>query len=131
TSEAGAREAKTSGRPARHDVGVTRIGILTGGGDVPGLNSIMKSVVYRGWEIGWETIGIRHGWKGLTHLGPAGASDAEFVVALSRDNTRRIDRSCATVLRTSLTNPARMKPDRLPEELDPARLPGLEVAEGR
>ncbi len=124
-------EAKTSGRPGRHDVGVTRIGILTGGGDVPGLNSIIKSVVYRGWEIGWETIGIRHGWKGLTHLGPAGASDAEFVVALSRDNTRRIDRSGGTVLHTSRTNPARMKPDRLPEELDPARLPGLEVADGR
>ena len=67
------RRAPTPGRAARHHVGVTRIGILTGGGDVPGLNSIIKSVVYRGWEIGWETIGIRRGWKGLTHLGPAGA----------------------------------------------------------
>jgi 6-phosphofructokinase len=55
-------EAKTSGRPGRHDVGVSRIGILTGGCDVPGLNSIINSDFYRGWVIGWETIGIRHGW---------------------------------------------------------------------
>ena len=108
-----------------------RIGILTGGGDVPGLNSIIKSVVYRGWEIGWETIGIRRGWKGLTHLGAAGASDKELVVALNRDNTRTIDRSGGTVLHTSRTNPARMKPDNLPEQLDRARLPGLEAADGR
>lgn len=45
-----------------------RIGILTGGGDVPGLNSVIKSVVYRGAELGHEVIGIRRGWEGLTHL---------------------------------------------------------------
>ena len=43
-----------------------RIGILTGGGDVPGLNSVIKSVVYRGAEIGCEVLGIRRGWEGLT-----------------------------------------------------------------
>ena len=58
------------GRPIwqhAHDV-MKRIGILTGGGDVPGLNSVIKSVVYRSSEVGWEAIGIRAGWKGLTHL---------------------------------------------------------------
>jgi len=45
-----------------------RIGILTGGGDVPGLNSVIKSVVYRGAEIGCDVIGIRRGWEGLTHV---------------------------------------------------------------
>ena len=45
-----------------------RIGILTGGGDVPGLNSVIKSVVYRGAEIGCEVVGIRRGWEGLTHV---------------------------------------------------------------
>ncbi|MGZ6213942.1 MAG: 6-phosphofructokinase, partial [Candidatus Limnocylindria bacterium] len=110
---------------------MTRIGILTGGGDVPGLNSIIKSVVYRGWEIGWETIGIRRGWMGLTHLGPAGASDGELVLELNRDNTRRIDRSGGTILHTSRTNPARMKRDGLPDGLDPNRLAGLQVAEDR
>src|ERR1700757_2941393 len=99
---------------------VKRVGILTGGGDVPGLNSIIKSVVYRGWEIGWETIGVRRGWgggthlgalggRGLPHLGPSGEADAELVVALNRDNTRQIDRSGGTILHTSRTNPARMK----------------------
>jgi ATP-dependent phosphofructokinase / diphosphate-dependent phosphofructokinase len=43
-----------------------RIGILTGGGDVPGLNSVIKSVVYRGAETKSEVIGIRRGWEGLT-----------------------------------------------------------------
>ena len=123
--------AVTHGHSARHDVAMTRIGILTGGGDVPGLNSIIKSVVYRGWEIGWETIGIRRGWRGLTHLGPAGEADAEFVVALDRDNTRRIDRSGGTILHTSRTNPARMKRDSLPENLDAARLPSLQGPDDR
>ena len=44
-----------------------RIGILTGGGDVPGLNSVIKSVVYRATELGYEVVGIRRGWEGLTH----------------------------------------------------------------
>ena len=45
-----------------------RVGILTGGGDVPGLNSVIKLVVYRGEEMGKEVIGIRRGWEGLTHV---------------------------------------------------------------
>jgi len=44
-----------------------RIGILTGGGDVPGLNSVIKEVVYRGSENNCEIFGIRRGWEGLTH----------------------------------------------------------------
>ena len=50
-----------------------RIGILTGGGDVPGLNSVIKTVVYRGSEIGCEVIGIRRGWEGLTHVNLQGS----------------------------------------------------------
>ena len=45
-----------------------RIGILTGGGDVPGLNSVIKGVVYRGTENDCEVVGIRRGWEGLTHV---------------------------------------------------------------
>jgi 6-phosphofructokinase len=45
-----------------------RIGILTGGGDVPGLNSVIKSLVYRGAELGCEVLGTRRGWGGLTHV---------------------------------------------------------------
>ncbi len=47
-----------------------RIGILTGGGDVPGLNSVIKSVVYKGVEMGYEVLGVRRGWEGLTHMRP-------------------------------------------------------------
>jgi 6-phosphofructokinase 1 len=110
---------------------VTRIGILTGGGDVPGLNSIIKSVVYRGRELGWETLGIRRGWMGLTHLGPEGEADTAFVRVLTRDNTRAIDRTGGTVLHTSRTNPARMKRDRLPEGLDAGRLASLATDDDR
>ena len=49
----------------------TSIAILTGGGDVPGLNAVIKSVVYRATEMGRNVIGIRKGWKGLTHMNPA------------------------------------------------------------
>ena len=54
-----------------------RIGILTGGGDVPGLNSVIKSVVYRSTELGYEVIGIRRGWEGLTHVRTGGELDTE------------------------------------------------------
>ena len=87
-----------------------RIGILTGGGDVPGLNSVIKSVVYRGAELGCEVIGIRRGWEGLTHvdLNDPG-SKAHYILPLNRENTRTIDRSGGTFLHSSRTNPAKMK----------------------
>ena len=60
-----------------------RIGILTGGGDVPGLNSVIKTVVYRGSEIGCEVIGIRRGWEGLTHVNLQDpASRARYILPL-------------------------------------------------
>ncbi|MFI5262644.1 MAG: 6-phosphofructokinase, partial [Candidatus Limnocylindrales bacterium] len=54
-----------------------RIGILTGGGDVPGLNSVIKSVTYRATELGYEVVGIRRGWEGLTHQRPGADPDPE------------------------------------------------------
>ncbi|HET7107498.1 MAG TPA: 6-phosphofructokinase [Candidatus Acidoferrum sp.] len=87
-----------------------RIGILTGGGDVPGLNSVIKSVVYRGAELGCEVIGIRRGWEGLTHLDLNDpASKAQYVQPLNRENTRTIDRTGGTFLHSSRTNPTKMK----------------------
>jgi ATP-dependent phosphofructokinase / diphosphate-dependent phosphofructokinase len=87
-----------------------RIAILTGGGDVPGLNSVIKSAVYRGAEIGCEVVGIRRGWEGLTHLDPDDpASRARYILPLNRENTRTIDRSGGTFLHSSRTNPAKMK----------------------
>jgi 6-phosphofructokinase 1 len=87
-----------------------RIGILTGGGDVPGLNSVIKSVVYRADENNSEVIGIRRGWEGLTHLNLEDpASKARYVLPLNRENTRTIDRTGGTFLHSSRTNPAKMK----------------------
>ena len=88
---------------------VKRIGILTGGGDVPGLNSVIKSVVYRGSGIGCEVIGIRRGWEGLTHVDLNDpASKSRYILPLNRENTRTIDRTGGTYLHTSRTNPTKM-----------------------
>lgn len=87
-----------------------KIGILTGGGDVPGLNSVIKTVVYRGGAIGREVTGIRRGWEGLTHLNfEDPASVDRYVIPLNRTNTRTIDRTGGTWLHSSRTNPLKMK----------------------
>ena len=113
------------------DAVMKRIAILTGGGDVPGLNSVIKSVVYRSSEVGWEAVGVRRGWQGLTHLDPSVEDGGGFVRRLDRVTTRAIDRTGGTVLHTSRTNPSDMGRSALPEHLDPARLAGLETGEGR
>jgi 6-phosphofructokinase 1 len=87
-----------------------RIGILTGGGDVPGLNSVIKEVVYRGTENNCEIFGIRRGWEGLTHVNlDEPVSRERYIWQLNRANTRTIDRFGGTVLHSSRTNPSRMK----------------------
>ena len=87
-----------------------RIGILTGGGDVPGLNSVIKSVTWRGIENGCEVLGIRRGWEGLTHVNlDDPASRARYLMPLDRDNTRTIDRTGGTILHTSRLNPSRVR----------------------
>ena len=100
---------------------IRRIGVLTGGGDVPGLNSVIKSLVYRSTELGYAVLGIRRGWEGLTHQRPGAELDPAYVMPLDRINTRTIDRTGGTVLHTSRTNPRRTRADRLPAHLSPAR----------
>ncbi len=96
-----------------------RIGILTGGGDVPGLNSVIKSVTYRATELGYEVLGIRRGWEGLTHHRPDLARDPAYIMPLDRATTRTIDRTGGTMLHTSRTNPRKMRAERLPPHLSP------------
>jgi 6-phosphofructokinase len=92
-----------------------RIGILTGGGDVSGLNAVIKSLVYRCMEVsGYEVIGIRRSWMGLTHANLERGLDVENFLPLNRDNTRTIDRTGGTFLHTSRTKPSRMKVAGLP-----------------
>lgn len=107
-----------------------RIGILTGGGDVPGLNAVIKSVVYRSTALGYEVLGIRRGWEGLTHLRPGGEPDPDYVRPLDRANTRTIDRTGGTWLHTSRTNPRRMRRAALPAWLEPARVAATATADG-
>ena len=94
------------------------IGILTGGGDVPGLNPSIKAVVNRVAEAGDEVVGIRRGWGGLLYTNP---DDPESVranlVPLTPSSVRTIDRSGGTVLHTSRTNPARVQSSEVPEFL--------------
>src|SRR3984957_9798434 len=101
------------------------IGILTGGGDVPGLNSVIKSVVYRSSEMGRRVVGIRKGWKGLTNVNPAETGESIYHRELTRDNTRTIDRTGGTILHTSRTNPSRVPASKVPEHLSPERLKSL------
>ncbi len=111
----------------QHGAGMKRIGILTGGGDVPGLNSVIKSVVYRSSEVGWDAIGIRRGWKGLTHVDPARDDGGGYLRPLDRVSTRAIDRTGGTVLHTSRTNPSSMSRASLPDRLDDRRVSELET----
>ena len=98
-------------------MGRKRIGILTGGGDVPGLNSVIKSVVYRGYEHGLDVVGIRLGFEGLINVDlDSAASRARFIMELDQENCRTIDRTGGTILHTSRTGPTKVQ--KLPPHLE-------------
>jgi 6-phosphofructokinase len=106
-----------------------RIGVLTGGGDVPGLNSAIKGIVSAGEDEGYKVIGIRRGWEGLTHLNLEDPISKErYVMPLTVENTRTIDRTGGTILHTSRTNPVKIKA--IPEHLKNHDLPKKESASG-
>ncbi|HET7433265.1 MAG TPA: 6-phosphofructokinase, partial [Thermoanaerobaculia bacterium] len=96
-----------------------RIGILTGGGDVPGLNAAIKSFVWRALETErFEVVGLRRGWASLLNIIPdASVDNSAWVTQLNRANTRAIDRSGGTVLHTSRINPSISKPENIPAHL--------------
>ncbi len=95
-----------------------RMGILTGGGDVPGLNPCIKAVVYRAEDKGAEVIGFRKGWGGLLNYDfDAPDNEGKRYVRLNKANTRTIDRSGGTFLHTSRTNPGKVKKEDIPEFL--------------
>ncbi|HSB27421.1 MAG TPA: ATP-dependent 6-phosphofructokinase [Pyrinomonadaceae bacterium] len=75
-----------------------RVGVLTGGGDAPGLNPAIKGLVYRGSELGLDVIGLFDGWRGLLNPLPE-------VMTLNRETVRRWDRDGGTNLGSSRTNP--------------------------
>lgn len=95
-----------------------RAAILTGGGDVPGLNPCIKAAVNRVVESGNEIIGIRRGWDGLVSCDPNDPKSLEAnTMKLDNRRVRTIDRTGGTFLHTSRTNPGRVASDRVPEHL--------------
>ena len=109
---------------------IRRLGVLTGGGDVPGLNPAIKAVVYRAEAMGISILGLRAGWEGITFMDRSRGRDAllfhldepatwhgSYLMPLNRLNTRTIDRRGGTILQSTRTNPARTKVSDLPPHL--------------
>jgi 6-phosphofructokinase 1 len=106
-----------------------RIGILTGGGDVPGLNACIRSVVLSADDLGWQVVGFRRGWEGVMNLDPADpASVAAHSIVLTREGVRGIDRAGGTILHTSRRDPRTEKEgDRTPDVLAVLEKLGIEA----
>jgi 6-phosphofructokinase 1 len=95
-----------------------RIGVLTGGGDVPGLNPCIKAVVNRVVDAGHEVVGLRRGWAALVrHDLDDPESAEEWFQPLTSSTVRTIDRTGGTFLHTSRTNPSRVRADEVPAHL--------------
>ena len=94
------------------------IGILTGGGDVPGLNPAIRAVTIRATREGYKVIGIRRGWAGLIDVirDPQADNSNNFQV-LTEEIVNKAGRTGGTFLHTSRTNPSRVRRDRLPPAL--------------
>jgi len=96
-----------------------KVGILTGGGDVPGLNPAIKAAVEAAIDRGWEAVGIRRGWGGLLHCNlESPHARKNLFVSLTRSTVRTIDRTGGTFLHTSRTNPQRVKAADTPDFLE-------------
>ena len=94
------------------------IGILTGGGDVPGLNPAIRAVTIRAIRDGYKVIGIRRGWGGLVDIvRDKKADNSNNFRELTEDVVNRAGRTGGTFLHSSRTNPTRVKKDALPEHL--------------
>jgi 6-phosphofructokinase 1 len=91
-----------------------RIAVLTGGGDVPGLNPCIKQIVNRAMDNGYDVLGIRRGWAGLLEYNLDAEDNSNYVIPLDREKVRRIDRSGGTFLHTSRTNPSKVKSKNMP-----------------
>ena len=94
------------------------IGILTGGGDVPGLNPAIRAVTFRALREGYEVIGIRRGWGGLVDIVRDEKHDnSNNFQRLTEDVVNRAGRTGGTFLHSSRTNPARVSKNSVPDHL--------------
>lgn len=109
---------------------IRSLGVLTGGGDVPGLNAAIKALVYRAEALGIRVLGLRAGWAGITYLDRSRGYEqllfraddpstwkSNYIMPLNRLNTRSIDREGGTILQSTRTNPARVQVSELPEHM--------------
>jgi len=104
-----------------------RIAVLTGGGDVPGLNPCIKAITEGALSEGWDVLGFRRGWAGPLNYNPDRPEEsARYLLPLTHEQVRTIDRTGGTILHSSRTNPAKMKPSDLPDFLK-----GLPVKDGK
>jgi ATP-dependent phosphofructokinase / diphosphate-dependent phosphofructokinase len=116
--------------PGRTNGRTRKLGVLTGGGDVPGLNAAIKAVVFRAESLGVQVLGLRAGWEALTCLDRSRSIPeltyrseddstwmAGYLMPLDRRNTRDIERLGGTILQSTRTNPAKVRVGDLPPHL--------------
>jgi 6-phosphofructokinase 1 len=94
------------------------IGILTGGGDVPGLNPAIRAVTIRALREGYQVIGLRKGWSGITEIiRDKNADNSDHFIVLTEQIVNKAGRTGGTFLHTSRVNPSRMKKESVPLHL--------------
>ena len=94
------------------------IGILTGGGDVPGLNPAIRAVTIRALREGYQVIGIRRGWGGLVDvIRDKNVDNSNNYRSLTEEIVNRAGRTGGTFLHTSRTNPGKVRKEDVPEHL--------------
>ena len=94
------------------------IGILTGGGDVPGLNPAIRAVTFRALREGYQVMGIRRGWAGLVDFVPdKDADNSANVLMLTEDIVNRAGRTGGTFIHTSRTRPSHLPRSVVPPHL--------------
>jgi 6-phosphofructokinase len=116
--------------PAQTTRKIRALGVLTGGGDVPGLNAAIKALVYRAETMGVQVMGLRSGWEGITYINRSRPREelifrmedpstwqGHYLMPLNRLNTRTIERQGGTILQSTRTNPANVRVRDLPPHL--------------
>jgi len=94
------------------------IGILTGGGDVPGLNPAIRAVTFRALREGYRVLGLRRGWAGLVEMIPdKDADNSDCVHALTQEIVNRAGRTGGTFIHTSRTRPSHLPKSVVPKHL--------------
>jgi len=94
------------------------IGILTGGGDVPGLNPAIRAVTIRALREGYQVIGIKNGWKGVISINPSKPKDEQdYCIVLNEALVNRLGRTGGTFLHSSRTKADKVTLEEIPEHL--------------